>query len=110
MHLHWRGPLILDEFPYLVAASPELPSVFQVWVDHEIKEADLAIALAGSSQRTMQGLIMKATEPLYGRAKEAFHLLPLSVGYLSEALGKPAAREVILAYIALGGGVLGTGS
>src|SRR5687768_376863 len=23
----WRGPLVIDELPYLVAASPELPSV-----------------------------------------------------------------------------------
>lgn len=103
VHQRWRGPLILDEFPYLVATSPELPSVFQVWVDHEVKDAGLAVALAGSSQRMMQGLIMTATEPLYGRAKEAFHLLPLPAGYLSEALGTPAAREVILAYTAWGG-------
>ena len=35
----WRGPLIVDEFPYLVESSPELPSVMQGWVDHEVREA-----------------------------------------------------------------------
>jgi len=102
MHQRWRGPLIVDEFPYLVATSPELPSIFQAWVDREVKEARLAVALAGSSQRMMQGLVMGATEPLYGRATEAFHLQPLSAGFLREALELATARDVILAYAAWG--------
>ncbi len=102
-HQSWRGPLIVDEFPYLVATSPELPSIFQVWVDQGAKEALLAVALAGSSQRMMQGLVMGATEPLYGRATEAFHLQPLPAQYLSEALELATARDVILAYTAWGG-------
>jgi hypothetical protein len=72
-------------------------------MDHEVKKAMLAVVLAGSSQRMMQGLVMRATEPLYGRATEAFHLQPLPAGYLSEALGISAARDVILAYTAWGG-------
>jgi uncharacterized protein len=103
MHQRWRGPLIVDEFPYLVATSPELPSVFQVWVDHEAKEAQLTIALAGSSQRMMQGLVIEATEPLYGRASEAFQLQPLAAGYLPDALGLTTPREMITAYAAWGG-------
>ena len=103
MHQRWRGPLILDEFPYLVTTSPELPSIFQVWVDHEAKEAQLAVALAGSSQRMMQGLVIDATEPLYGRAKEAFQLKPLAAEYLPKALKLATAQEVILAYTAWGG-------
>ena len=103
MHQRWRGPLIVDEFPYLVASSPELPSVFQAWVDHEAKEAQLSVALAGSSQRMMQGLVMGATEPLYGRATEAFPLQPLAAGYLLEALKLPTALGVVLAYTAWGG-------
>ena len=103
MHQQWRGPLIVDEFPYLVATSPELPSIFQVWVDHDAKEAQLTVALAGSSQRMMQGLVIRATEPLYGRATESFQLQPLAAGYLSEALRLATARDVILAYSAWGG-------
>ena len=102
-HQQWRGPLILDEFPYLVATSPELPSVFQVWVDHEAKKAQLSMALAGSSQRMMQGLVLGSTEPLYGRATEAFQLNPLPACYLIEALKLATFQEVILAYAAWGG-------
>lgn len=103
IHQRWRGPLIVDEFPYLAVTSPELPSVFQAWLDHEAKEAKLAVALAGSSQRMMQGLVMGATEALYGRATVAFHLQPLDAGYLSEALNLKSALGVITAYTAWGG-------
>lgn len=64
----FAGPVMLDELPYLVAASPELPSVLQRWVDHEA--GDLSVALAGSSQRMMQGLVLDRHAPLYGRARE----------------------------------------
>lgn len=103
MNQGWKGPLIVDEFPYLVVTSPELPSIFQVWLDNEAKKAHLAVALAGSSQRMMQGLVIGATEPLYGRATEAFHLQPLAAGYLSEALKLGTAQDVILAYTVWGG-------
>jgi AAA+ ATPase superfamily predicted ATPase len=74
----WRGPLILDEFPYLVAASRNLPSILQRWVDHEASDAGLSVAIAGSSQRMMQGFVMDASSPLYGRAKESFELTRIS--------------------------------
>lgn len=99
----WQGPLIIDEFPYLVAASPELPSILQAWMDNEAKKAHLVVALAGSSQRMMQGLVMEATEPLYGRAAEAFHLRPLPAGYLTEALRQTNSRNAVEAYTAWGG-------
>jgi len=99
----WRGPLIIDEFPYLVVASPELPSILQAWIDNEAKEARLAVALAGSSQRMMQGLVMNATEPLYGRAAEAFILRPLPAGYLTEALRLTNSLQAVQAYTAWGG-------
>src|SRR5947209_8306945 len=28
-HAGWRGPIVLDEFPYLISSSPELPSIMQ---------------------------------------------------------------------------------
>jgi uncharacterized protein len=102
-HRQWDGPLIIDEFPNLVAASPELPSILQAWTDNEAKAARLAVALAGSSQRMMQGLVMEATEPLYGRAAEAFHLRPLPAGYLNEALRLTDSRHAVQAYTVWGG-------
>src|SRR5258706_3984150 len=37
----FRGPIVIDELPYLVAAAPELPSVLQRWIDHDAKRARL---------------------------------------------------------------------
>ena len=83
----WRGPLILDELPYLVLASPELPSVLQRWIDHEAREARLRVAIAGSSQRMMQGFVLSGDAPLFGRAREILEIHPLSPTYLREVFG-----------------------
>ncbi len=101
--LSWRGPLVLDEFPYLVAASPALPSVLQNWLDHEAATGGLLVALAGSSQRMMQGLVLGANAPLYGRALEAFSLQPLPAGWIGTALGVADPVKNILAYAVWGG-------
>ena len=100
----WRGPLVFDEFPYWMGPSPELPSVFQRWIDHDAKRAGLTVVLAGSSQRMMQGLALEASSPLYGRAREAMNLAPLGAGYIQEALGLRRASDAVTAY-ALWGGV-----
>lgn len=99
----WRGPLVFDELPYWIATSPELASVLQRWIDHEARDARLAVALAGSSQRMMQGLALDRGAPLYGRATELFEVLPLELGHLVEAFGRLAPRTAIEHYAAWGG-------
>lgn len=99
----FTGPIVLDELPYLVAAAPELPSVLQRWIDHDAKRALLRVALAGSSQRMMQGLVLSADAPLYGRAKALIDLQPMSPAHLSSALGRLTAIEVIEHWTAWGG-------
>lgn len=99
----WRGPLIIDEFPYLVSAAKELPSIFQRWIDHEAKSGRLIVVLSGSSQSMMQGMVLDHNAPLYGRAKELFKLNPLPVGYIGEALDIQSVRRQIEAYGFWGG-------
>jgi len=96
----FRGPIVLDELPYLVAQSPELPSVLQRFVDHDAKNARLTVAIAGSSQRMMQGLVLSANAPLYGRATENIHLGPLPTAAVGElGISEPvAAVEFITAW------------
>ncbi len=76
--------LILDEFPYLVQKSPELPSIIQKQIDSRDNKINLVIC--GSSQRMMQGLVMDGSAPLYGRALEIIKLRPLEAGWLPVAL------------------------
>jgi len=86
--LYARSPVplcvCLDEFPYLVQASPELPSVLQRYVDRP--DGWIKWILCGSSQRMMQGLALDRTAPLYGRARELFKIAPLRAGWIAKAL------------------------
>ncbi len=99
----WRGPLVIDELPYLVAASPALPSVLQGFVDHEARQAGLCLALAGSSQHMMQGFQLDRSSPLFGRATEALSLLPLPAGFVGEALDLTGPVQAVRAWAMWGG-------
>jgi AAA+ ATPase superfamily predicted ATPase len=96
----WTGPLVLDEVPYLVLQAPELPSVLQHFVDHDAKRARLTLAIAGSSQRMMQGLVMDASAPLFGRARELLMMGPLPPGYARDVFRQ---QDLLEAWTAWGG-------
>lgn len=99
----WRGPLVIDELPYLVAQSSELPSVLQRIIDRDAKRANFVLALAGSSQRMMQGLVLDRSGPLYGRAREIVKLAPLLAHHLGVALRLQDPRRVVEAWSVWGG-------
>lgn len=87
-----RFTLCLDEFPYLVEQSPELPSVLQKLVDE--KQLKYNLVLCGSSQNMMYGLFLDSTAPLYGRADETIRLAPIRLPYIQEALNLDAVRTI----------------
>jgi AAA+ ATPase superfamily predicted ATPase len=99
----WRGPVVIDELPYLVLQSPELPSALQQFVDHDAKRARLAVGVAGSSQRMMQGLVMDSSAPLFGRADELMTLEPLPCRWLRVALTPRRATDALDLWTAWGG-------
>ncbi len=103
MQAKWRGPIVIDELPYLISGSPELPSILQKFIDHEGKKAGLILALCGSSQRMMQGAILDETAPLYGRADELIKLGPIAISYMKKALNLKNPRDVIESYSVWGG-------
>jgi AAA+ ATPase superfamily predicted ATPase len=92
-----------DEFPYLAAASPAFASIFQNWLDREARNTSLVVAVAGSSQRMMQGLVLEAAAPLYGRVVELIELRPLLPGYIADAFGAMGPRRSIELYALWGG-------
>jgi len=98
-----RGPFVIDELPYLVMASPELPATLQRFVDHEARQAKLVLVVAGSSQRMMQGLVLDPKAPLFGRASEAFEIRPLAPRWLGPALGLRSAFDIVAACNVWGG-------
>lgn len=99
----FRGPLVIDELPYLILSSPELPSVLQQWIDHDARAAKLTVALAGSSQRMMQGLVLDGAAPLFGRAREVIEIKPLSPRWLPHAFKGLAGADLLATWTAWGG-------
>lgn len=87
-----RFTLCLDEFPYLVEQSAELPSVLQKLIDE--KQLKYNLVLCGSSQNMMYGLFLDSTAPLYGRADEIMKFAPIRLPYIQEALGLDATSAV----------------
>ena len=97
----WRGPFVLDEVPYLIAADSGVAGVLQNWLDRADRQ--LCVVVSGSSLHMMHGAILDAGAPLYGRAVEAFAVRPLRPGYLSEVFAVDEARELVSMYALWGG-------
>jgi AAA+ ATPase superfamily predicted ATPase len=94
--------LALDEFPALVTASPELPSLLQKKIDQPGRRSRKVI-LCGSSQRMMQGLVLEPATPLYGRAEVILKLEPLAPFWIQKALRPKTAVQAVEHYAVWGG-------
>ena len=94
--------LVIDEFPYLVESSPELPSLLQKLIDRPMGNSR-KLVLSGSSQRMMLGLLLDQSAPLYGRATELMKLQPLAPALMKGPLKLRSDRSVVEHYAAWGG-------
>jgi AAA+ ATPase superfamily predicted ATPase len=75
--------VVIDEFPYLAKAAPELPSLLQREIDRfQIAENRMRLLLCGSAMSVMGGLLASAA-PLRGRAQLEMIIRPF--GYRSAA-------------------------
>jgi len=92
--------LCLDEFPYLVKSSHELPAIIQKMIDNGGNHFNLIIC--GSSQQLMHGLIIDSTAPLYGRAELILKVKPMKLPYLQEVL-QCNSTDAITEYSVWGG-------
>ena len=95
-----RFTLCIDEFPYLVGSSPDLPSIIQNRLDS--KKLKFNLVICGSSQQLMYGLVLDASSPLYGRADAILKIAPIKVPYLQEALGL-SSKDAIEEFAVWGG-------
>jgi len=95
--------LCLDEFPWLVASDPSLPSVIQRWLDHG-QPRQCLLVLAGSSTRMMNDLFLNRAAPLYNRARKLLQVKPMSYGAFCRACRlDPADMESFNRFAMVGG-------
>ncbi len=94
--------LAIDEFPFLVNASPELPSLLQKCYDKS-QERVIKLIFCGSSQTMMHGLVLDASAPLLGRATEIIKLDALKAGWIKTGLAIDNNEDALTAYTLWGG-------
>ena len=99
--LNKKITICIDEFPYLVKNSPELPSLLQNIIDNNINDK-YNLILCGSSQQMMQSMTLNSSSPLYGRCDEILNINPMLLGWYNEYFKKNAI-ETIEGYSVYGG-------
>ena len=98
-----RWIFCLDEFPYLVASDPSLPSRLQKWLDHDMPPGCLLI-LAGSSRTMMHQLFLNRSAPLFGRALRIMQVGSMDYHAFCVALGlRPDVPESFEKFACVGG-------
>ena len=105
----WSGPgrliLVLDEFQWTVAASPELPSVLQeLWDTRWQHDGRVMLVLCGSFVGFMEREVLGRRSPLFGRRTGQILLQPFGVREAREFHPGWSLAEVARARF-IGGGI-----
>jgi uncharacterized protein len=104
----WRGPgklvVVMDEFQWSAAASPELPSVIQgLWDGSWRDGGKVFLILCGSFVGFMEREVLGRESPLFGRRTGQVHLQPFA--YREAAAFHPgySLRDRAITYFVCGG-------
>jgi hypothetical protein len=96
--------LVVDEFPYLVESSRDIPSLFQKAWDEHLSQSPLNLILLGSSIAMMEQDVLSLRSPLFGRRTGQWRVDPLP--FVSAALfRKNRPFEDHISHYAVAGGV-----
>jgi AAA+ ATPase superfamily predicted ATPase len=98
------GLIVVDEFPYLVKASPSLPSLIQRALGPRgyAKQSRARLLLSGSAVSVMGGLL-GGTAPLRGRASLEMIIRPFGYRDAAEFWGFDDPRLALLVHSIVGG-------
>ncbi len=98
-----RLVVVLDEFPYLVAADPSLASILQRTWDRSLKETQVMLILNGSYIGMMEETVLSYNAPLYGRRIAQYLLEPLEFVDAQQFFLPYMAEDRLRAYAVYGG-------
>jgi AAA+ ATPase superfamily predicted ATPase len=97
-----RIGVVIDEFPWLVDGSPELPSLLQRWWDQAGSKSKVFLVLAGSDQAMMERLLSQRA-PLFGRATLRPHLEPMDYYNAAQFVPSWTPEDRVRAFAVAGG-------
>jgi hypothetical protein len=86
--------LVLDEFPYLVEASPELPSLLQAAWDERLSASGIKLILCGSSMAMMERSLLAPSAPLCGRRSGQWKVEPFGPAEVAEMLDQKLVQAL----------------
>lgn len=78
LSLKQRLVFVIDEYPYLASAVPEMSSILQRFCDHVWNKGQLQLILCGSSMSFMERQVLGAKSPLYGRRSAQILVKPFT--------------------------------
>jgi hypothetical protein len=96
-------PIVIDEFPYLVASNSAIPSIFQAIVDLHLRKTSTKLFLCGSSIRMMESSVLDYRAPLYGRRTGQIQLRPLKFVYLHAFFPQYGLEDLVRLFGVCGG-------
>lgn len=98
-----RLVVVLDEFPYLVAAHPPLVSILQRIWDQSFKNSQIMLILNGSYIGMMEETLLGYKAPLYGRRTAQYLLEPLEFIDAQHFFPSYSPEDRLRAYAVYGG-------
>lgn len=103
-HLAKKIPLIIiDEFPYLCAENPALPSILQKIWDEKGKDSNVFLILCGSYMSFMEKEILGSKSPLFGRRTGQMLMDPIRFQDLKLFFPNYSEINRVYVYAILGG-------
>lgn len=98
-----RPVFVIDEYPYLAKAAPDISSRLQHLIDHKWSTGKLFVILCGSSMSFMEKQVLGYESPLYGRRTAQLKIEPLLYREAANFYPNLAPAEQALVYGITGG-------